>query len=730
MNISTRRACRWLVSALLFSGALPVRAEMGQFGHAPGNTAAEAFQPVRLATAGRIGEDAVLFVPAGLQPEALPPSFSLVKSPKICAPVPEGWRVTPVFSASAQRFRARVETDAAVDLYGGGEVAGPLRRNGTSIKLWNTDNYLYNKDQAKRLYQSHPWIMGVRPDGTAFGVIFDSTWKAELDCAGGLTFTCEGPAFPVLVLERSSPLGVLQALADLTGHMELPPKWALGYQQCRYSYEPDSRVRQIAAEFRQRRIPCDVLWVDIDYMRGYRIFTFDPVKFPDPAKLNRDLHEQAFHTVWMIDPGVKADPDYAVYQSGSAAQAWVTTAEGREFRGKVWPGACVFPDFTVPAVRNWWSGLYRDFLAQDIDGVWNDMNEPSVFDGPDGTMPETNRHRGGEGLAPGPHRQYHNVYGMLMVRATREGLLALRPDRRPFLLTRSNFLGGQRYAATWTGDNESKDKHMQLSIPMSLTLGLSGQPFNGPDMGGYGKNATAEVWARWVSIGALFPLCRGHSEKEANNKEPWAFGPAVEQTARLALERRYRLLPYLYTCFNAAARSGVPVMRPLFLADPTDPALRREERAFLLGGDLLVQPAWAQGVAKPKGNWAPLSLVQGDGKDKHQAHLFVRGGAILPLGRVIQHTGERSDTPLTLLVCFDERGQAEGQLYEDAGEGFGYREGDYRLATYRATRGTDGSVDLKVSTEGRRAVPADRAVQVQVIEPTGQIHDALKQSGL
>jgi alpha-glucosidase len=623
-----------------------------------------------------------------------------------------------------------VALDDTVDLYGGGEVVGPLRRNGTTVKLWNTDNYLYKKDKASRLYQSHPWILGVRADGSAIGLLFDSTWKAELSCRQGVTFTCEGPAFPLIVIERSSPQDVLAALADLTGHMELPPRWALGYQQCRYSYEPDSRVRQIAAEFRQRHLPCDVLWVDIDYMDGYRVFTFDRTKFPDPAGLNRDLHAQGFHTVWMIDPGVKVDPDYAVYKSGSAVGAWVTTAGGNEYHGKVWPGNCVFPDFTVPQVRAWWSGLYREYLATGIDGIWNDMNEPSVFNGPDGTMPETNRHRGGDELAPGPHRQYHNVFGMLMVRATQEGVLAARPDRRPFVLTRSNFLGGQRYAATWTGDNVASDKHMKLSVPMSLTLGLSGQPFSGPDMGGYGGNAKAEEWARWAGMGTLFPFCRGHSQKDSNNKEPWAFGPAVEQTARLALERRYRLLPYLYTCFQTAAETGVPVMRPVFFADPADLALRGEEHAFLVGGEVLVEPAWAEGAVKPKGIWHPLSLVEGDTADPLQAHLFIRGGAILPVGRVIQHTGERSDDPLSLLVCFDQRGQAEGRLYEDAGEGFAYRDGDYRLATYRATRRTDGSVDVQVTATGRRPAPAGRTVRVLVVESSGLERTAASLSGI
>jgi alpha-glucosidase len=345
-------------------------------------------------------------------------------------------------------------------------------------------------------------------------------------------------------------------------------------------------------------------------------------------------------------------------------------------------------------------------------------------------MPEDNQHRGGAGLAPGPHRQYHNVFGMLMVRATREGVLAVRPDKRPFVLTRANFLGGQRYAATWTGDNVASEEHMKLSIPMSLTLGLSGQPFNGPDLGGYGHDATAELWARWVGIGTLFPFCRGHSEKGVNNKEPWAFGPEVEHIARIALERRYRLLPYLYTCFHTAAQTGLPVMRPLLLADPTDPTLRREERAFLLGDDLLVQPAWAHTTAKPKGAWLPLALVDGDLDDPLQARLFIRGGAILPAGRVIQHTGERSDAPLSLLVCFDDHGQAEGRLYEDAGEGFGYRTGDYRLATYRATLRPDGSVDLKVSAEGRYPVSSERGVHVRVIEASGRIRGAAMWYGI
>ena len=679
---------------------------------------------VATAASGLTDRGVAVFVPEGLKPAALPPSLCLLKAPAIVAPLPAAWPLKPTFSSTPGHSAAHLDVGAGVDLYGMGEVTGPLLRNGTQVKLWNTDNGNYERHGGKRLYQSHPWVMGLRPDGSAFGVLFDSTWKAELSCVGGITFTCQGPAFPVLVIDRPSPQEVIGALADLTGHMELPPLWALGYQQCRYSYDSEARVREIASEFRTRKIPCDVIWMDIDYMNGYRIFTFDPKAFPDPAKLNADLHTQGFHTVWMIDPGVKVDPEYAVYQSGSKAKAWVQQSDGSEYQGTVWPGDCAFPDFTQPAVRAWWAGLYAPFLAKGVDGVWNDMNEPAVFDTDDGTMPEDNLHQGGGALAPGIHRQYHNVYGELMVEATREGLLAARPTLRPFVLSRANFLGGQRYAAAWTGDNTSTDDDLDVSIPMSLTLGLSGQPFNGPDLGGFGGNASADLWARWSSIGAFFPFCRGHANKKSNNKEPWAFGPKVENTARIALLRRYRLLPYLYTCFQEAASDGLPVMRPLFLADPKDPALRKEQRAFMLGSDLLVVPSWAQDAPKPKGLWIPLSLVAGDTLDPVQAKLFLRAGAILPLGPEILSTQDTPEGASTLLVALDANGHAAGRLYQDGGEGFGYRTGDYRLATYEAT-GKGAGVELKVSgAKGDRKAPA-KAAAVILLQKDGTQAPAL-----
>ena len=511
----------------------------------------------------------------------------------------------------------------------------------------------------------------------------------------------------------------MRGLAELTGHMPMPPAWALGYHQCRYSYYPDARVREIADTFRAKNIPCDVIWMDIDYMNGFRVFTFDPKNFPDPTATNAYLHQHAFHSVWMIDPGVKVDPDYAVYQSGSAQHLWVENKDGGEYHGKVWPGECAFPDFTMPETRQWWAGLYKDFLATGVDGVWNDMNEPAVFDGPDSTMPTDNRHRGGGGLPPGPHELYHNVFGILMTRGTREGMMQAHPDRRPFVLSRSNYLGGQRYAATWTGDNRAEDSYLRTSVPMSINLGLSGQPMSGPDIGGYEGGATPELFGQWIAVGAFYPFCRAHAAKGIRNQEPWAFGPEIENVSRTALERRYRLMPYLYTQAHHASETGEPIMQPVFFADPKDAALRGEDRAFLFGPDVLVVPTWADAPHLPRGDWRDVSLLDGNReKDGYQPAVKIRPGAIVPLGRVVQSTAEPSLSPLTLLVNLDEHGQAEGTLYEDAGDGYGYTKGEYAATHYRASR-EGGAVMVKLEArQGNLKVP-DREVRVTVLTAAG-----------
>lgn len=644
-----------------------------------------------------VGDGIAKFVPKGFNLSQMP-SFALKAEPQEKGMLPSNWQLYPIVEKKKGHASAYLDVPQGTSLYGGGEVTGPLLRNGQSIKLWNTDSGAYSVDNGKRLYQSHPWVMGVRPDGTSFGILFDTPYKAELTTTDErINFETEGELFRIFVIDRESPQAVIKGLAELIGTMPMVPRWALGYQQCRFSYTPASRVIEIADTFRIKRIPCDVMWMDIDYMDGYRIFTFNPQTFPDPAALNRDLHIRGFHSVWMIDPGAKVDSTYFVYKSGTANDVWVKTAQGKEFHGDAWPGACAFPDFTQPKTVRWWADLYKDFLDKGVDGVWNDVNEPQISNTPTGTMPEDNKHLGGDKIPAGPHLKYHNVYGYLMVKASREGIMKARPQNRPFILTRSNFLGGQRFAATWTGDNASWESHMTMSVPMILTLGLSGQPFSGADVGGFLFNPDADLFGRWMALGAFYPFSRGHACAGTINKEPWAFGQKVEDVSRMALERRYVLLPYYYTLLHEASETGMPIMRPVFFADPKDTLLRAEEQAFLIGENLLVVPEWAQNPALPKGIWRNLSLIPGDDKDSYQAKLKIRGGAIIPTGKIIQNTNEKSLDPLTLLVCLDEKGEAHGTLYWDEGDNWSFKDGNYSFQYFTAIRTADNKVQVKIT---------------------------------
>lgn len=671
-----------------------------------------------------VGDGIAKFVPKGFNLSQMP-SFALKAEPQEKGMLPSNWQLYPIVEKKKGHASAYLDVPQGTSLYGGGEVTGPLLRNGQSIKLWNTDSGAYSVDNGKRLYQSHPWVMGVRPDGTSFGILFDTPYKAELTTTDErINFETEGELFRIFVIDRESPQAVIKGLAELIGTMPMVPRWALGYQQCRFSYTPASRVIEVADTFRIKRIPCDVMWMDIDYMDGYRIFTFNPQTFPDPAALNRDLHIRGFHSAWMIDPGAKVDSTYFVYKSGTANDVWVKTAQGKEFHGDAWPGACAFPDFTQPKTVRWWADLYKDFLDKGVDGVWNDVNEPQISNTPTGTMPEDNKHLGGDKIPAGPHLKYHNVYGYLMVKASREGIMKARPQNRPFILTRSNFLGGQRFAATWTGDNASWESHMTMSVPMILTLGLSGQPFSGADVGGFLFNPDADLFGRWMALGAFYPFSRGHACAGTINKEPWAFGQKVEDVSRMALERRYVLLPYYYTLLHEASETGMPIMRPVFFADPKDTLLRAEEQAFLIGENLLVVPEWAKNPALPKGIWRNLSLIPGDDKDSYQAKLKIRGGAIIPTGKIIQNTNEKSLDPLTLLVCLDEKGEAHGTLYWDEGDNWSFKDGNYSFQHFTAIRTADNKVQVKITQKKGKYITENNDMAIVKIKRDKGIYQA------
>jgi len=666
-------------------------------------------------TAFMTNDKVAVFYPNGYDAKQHLPSPIFENEPFAVNPLESDWKVRPVFTTYGGRNVATFNVEDGVDFYGTGEVTGSLRRNGYTVGLWNIDTPAYGVDKGTHLYQSHPWVMGVRKDGTAFGLIADNTWKQRITTQDKqVVFESEGPAFRVVVIERESPQALMQALVELTGKMELPPMWSLGYQQCRFSYHPDTRVKEIADELRENRIPSDVIWMDIHYMDAYKIFTFHPKEFSDPKGLNDYLHSKNLKAVYMIDPGVKVEEGYFVDDQGTAADYWVKDKDGKPFVGNVWPGPCHFPDFTRPEVRTWWATLYKDYMATGIDGVWNDMNEPSVFGGPDGTMPVDNKHLGGDGVQPGPHARFHNVFGLNMVRASRQGLLLANPNKRPFILSRSNFLGGHRYAATWTGDNLSSVEQMKLSVPMTLTLGLSGQPFNGPDIGGFCESATGELVADWTAMGVYFPFVRNHTIDGSVDQEPWAYTPEVLDVCRTAIERRYKLMPYIYTAFREASVDGMPVMRPLFMADAKDLSLRKEDRAFLLGGDLMITPRWAENVAQPEGgNWQPFTLEAKT--DSFQSELRQRPGSVIPMANLAQSTTEMTTDSLTLFVCLDANGKAKGQLYEDEGDGFSYRDGNYALSTLEATL-TKKQLSININkVEGQMEKPA-RTIRIAYVK--------------
>jgi len=681
---------------------------------------------------GLIGQGVVRFSPSDVACNEIPTSMALLEPRLIEGGIPGGWATQVTFTAAGETHRATIAIAAGTSLYGTGEVAGPLLRNGAVTETWNQQPYrqmpppglsrLEYDDQFVNLYQSHPWVLGVRADGSSFGILADTTYRVRIDLTQGIELSAETP-FPVIAIEGDSPQTVLAKLGELTGTLELPPLWALGYQQARWSYTPDTRIREIADGFRARSIPCDVLWVDIDYMDRFRIFTFNPTLFPDPSGLNDYLHENGFKSVWILDPGVKMEPGYFVYDEGLAGEHFIRQPDGQNFVGGSWPGDSLWPDYTRPETRDWWGSYVPDFLDNGIDGIWIDLNEPSIVTPPTESVPEDLLHRGGGDLPPGTHARYHNAYGLLMSQATHAAMKSARPERRPFLLSRSSYIGGQRYAAMWTGDNSATWDHLYWSVTMTLNMGLSGQPFAGPDIGGFFRAPSPALYAHWIGVGALFPFSRTHTVALSPDQEPWSFGPEVEAISRAAIERRYRMLPYIYTLFREASLSGLPVLRPVFFADPSDASLRDEDHAFLIGKDVLVEPILTESdphvFQTPTGIWREFTLVGEDPAVTPELPVLkIRGGAIVPLGRVVQSTSDALLEPLTLLVSLDAEGRAAGVLYEDAGEGYGYQAGDYLLTVYAAEQVGD-EVRVRIASEdGQRSRP-DRIAEVTVITDDG-----------
>ena len=609
---------------------------------------------------------------------------------------------TSAFRADGQAARVWMKLPEDEHYFGFGEKSGPLDKRGHALVNWNTDAYFYGSG-TDPLYQSIPFFLAVR-QGRAFGLFLDAPERSSFDMGAAerdtFSFGAESRQLDYYVIYGPHPKDVLRRYTRLTGRMPLPPLWALGYQQCRYSYYPDARVREIAREFRKRRIPCDAIYLDIDYMDGFRCFTWDREKFPDMPGLIRDLRAQGFSVVVMIDPGIKAEKGYAIFDQGVAGDHFVKKPDGTNYVGRVWPGDCVFPDFHRPETRAWWGPLYRDLLGMGVRGVWNDMNEPSVFNGPGGTMPLDVVHR--VHGKKRPHAYAHNTYGMQMIRATRDGIARLRPDERVFVLTRASYAGGQRYAAGWTGDNRSLWEHLEQSVPMTLNWGVAGQPFCGPDVGGFSGSPSAELLTRWLQVGALLPLYRNHTSKGTRDQEPWVHGTPFEAANRSAIELRYRLLPYLYSLFREAAETGLPVARLPLLEFPewTESLPPYYVNQFLVGADLFVAPVVRIGetswpVRLPPGAWFDFWTGQArDGDQRFRTDapldrlpLFARAGAVIPVQSVIQHTGQTPEGPLVLKVFPGPSAEKRVfPFYEDDGVSLAYRNGNYRLTGLSASK--------------------------------------------
>jgi alpha-glucosidase len=607
------------------------------------------------------------------------------------------------FDAQEGSFETSKRRDDYELYYGFGEKALPLSRHQQYMVMWNSDvpDYAPGHDPS---YQSIPFFIALH-EGRSYGLFFNNTWRSWFDMGKTephrLRFGAAGGELDYYVFTggtERSPAGVLRDYTALTGRGALPPLWALGYQQSRWSYMTQERVLGVAHEFRQRRIPADVLYLDIDHMDGFRVFTWNPKTFPQPRQMLAELHQQGFRTVTIVDPGIKQDANFSVYRSGREAGIYVRNADGSELHAKVWPGVCAFPDFTSPAARDWFGRLYAAPLELGVDGFWNDMNEPGVFS-PDGfAKPEIavgpqksfalDAKHAGDGQ-PGNHARYHNVFGMQMARATFEGLHKLSPDKRPVVLTRAGFAGVQRYAAVWTGDNSANWTHLALTIPMLTNLSVSGVPFVGADIGGFMGSPGAELYTRWLEAAALTPYFRTHSNDVSAPREPWAFGPEHEAINRRSIELRYRLLPYLYTLFEDNERTGLPPMRPLWFAYPGDTQASLVDDEFLVGGDLLVAPVLFEGRTKrdvyfPKGDawidWWDGSRHEGGtfapiDAPLDRLPLFIRAGASVPTQPVVQHTGAMRQAPLTLAVAV---GAGASHVFQDAGDGYGYRRGQSR----------------------------------------------------
>lgn len=575
-----------------------------------------------------------------------------------------------------------------------GEKTGNLNRYGRAYTNWNTDYFGYGIGDDP-LYMSIPFYVGIHKKG-AYGIYFDNTHKTVFNFGASnnrfVYFSAEDGDLDYYFIYQPTISEIISSYTWLTGRMQMPPKWALGFQQCRYSYYPDSEVYTIAQTFRDKKMPADVIYLDIHHMEAYKVFTFDSEKFSDPKAMISRLKEKGFKVVVIMDPGIKTQKGYFPYDEGVDKDLLVKYPDGKIYEGQVWPGWCAFPDYTKEETRRWWAEKMAFYTDAGVDGFWTDMNEPASWGQFTPNLIEFEYE--GEKAS---HRKARNIYGMQMARSAQEGSAFQNPDKRPFVLTRSGFAGIQRYAAAWTGDNVATEEHMLAGIRLVNSLGLSGVSFAGYDVGGFAEEATKSLFARWMSIGAFAPFYRAHSMINSNDAEPWAFGEEVEEISRNYMKLRYRLLPTLYSKFYLSSISGLPIAESLAIQYPQDENiyLTAYQNEYLFCDSLLIAPVESTKeitkVYLPEGDWYYLFSDQKHA-GKHVIYqdcplnylpVYVKGGHIFTIQSDVEFTGGKTDGILNIHVYKGQEG-SEFLHYEDAGEGLEYQSGEFlkRLISY------------------------------------------------
>ena len=601
--------------------------------------------------------------------------------------------------------------------YGLGDKSCRMNLRKNRFQTWGTDSYGFGKN-TDPLYKNIPFYYGTHSN-LGYGVFFDNSFRTHFDFGkereNVTSFWGDGGEMNYYFIYGPELLSVAEQFTDLTGRPELPPLWALGYHQCKWSYYPESNVKEITNEFRSRKIPCDAIYLDIDYMDGFRCFTWDKERFPDPKRMVAQLKEKGFKTVVMIDPGIKVDPDYWVCQDGLEKDVFCRRADGPLLVAPVWPGDCYFPDFTKPEAREWWADLYKELMEDiGVHGVWNDMNEPAIFMEDNFTQSEKtfpNDVRHDYDGHPTSHRKTHNVYGMQMTRATYEGVKKHAPDRRPFVITRSSYAGSQRFTSGWTGDNLASWEHLWIANMQCQRMSISGMSFIGSDIGGFIDSPDGELYVRWLQMAIFHPFFRTHSSGDHGDQEPWSFGNDFADLSRKAIEFRYKILPYIYTTFYQYSTKGTPMIRPLAFLDQIERETLHRMDEFGFGDLLLVCPiskpqVLGRWLYLPKGEWFNFWTDERQESNMEfwaetaidEIPVFIRAGAVLPTYPPQQFVGE-IETPQVNLNVYYLNGEQTSGLYLDAGDGHAYKSGDFSLRNYHV-KGDDDTLNISQKKEG------------------------------